>query len=164
MTITNFGTSSFSIDGSTQFTTSQTSNSITISGTDFGRNVVGYNIPVVSIAGNSASLTLSGTIASPPTSQFSITLFDSSFRQALYSGGTWSALAASGNATVNFTSADSGFDFTTISGLDLTANGTGSSISATLTGLTAGVIPEPTRALLLGVGLMGIMLRRRRVA
>ena len=164
--LTTFGSSAspaFAIDGSTSFSTqTQSASSITIGGSDFGNSLVG-TFNTVNITGNSSILTLTGSTTSAPASNFNVLLYDTNGKTATYTGGTWSGLS-SGTTSLVFASALSGFDYTHVYGLELDTAGTGSTIGATLTGLTAGVVaaPEPSRAILAALGMGALLLRRRR--
>lgn len=165
VTLTTFGnvsSPSFLVDASTTFpSVNQNGTSTTITGTDLGQVLTG-TFDSVDLSNDRAGLRLMGTVASVPTSAFTIKLFDSSFNEALFTGGSWSALSSNGVSNLSFSSANVLFNWSNVVGIELGTSGTGSSLAATLTGLSA--VPEPTRALLLGVGMMGLLLRRRRLA
>jgi hypothetical protein len=163
--LTTFGTSggnSFLVDGTTDFGYTQGTGSITISGTDSGNDILaGYFAPV-SILGQSSILRITGSTTAAPVSGFNITIFDEDFKTAIYSGGAWTSLN-SGGTDLSFGSADLGFKFDKVVGLQLDTGGTGGNpIGATLGGLAT--IPEPSRMMFLGLGIAGLGLRRRRAA
>jgi hypothetical protein len=167
VTLTTFGNSSaptFTIDGgSTGFTTNQTASSLQVSGNDLTGSLGGTLLSPISIVGNSDILTLFGSATVAPASSFQITLYNTGFTEsAVYSGGSWSTLGSAGESTLTFASASSGFNFADIAGIQLDPGGPGNAVNATFTSLLAAAVPEPTRALLLGVGLVGVVLRRRR--
>jgi hypothetical protein len=135
--------------------------SIGITGVDSGDNLVGSFLASANILGQSDYLTITGLAAAAPTSSFKVFLFDSASLMATYDGGAWTDLA-NGSSTLTFESADVGFNFEEVIALDLSTGGTGDAVDATLTGAFAFAIPEPSRALLVLMGLTGTLLRRRR--
>jgi hypothetical protein len=163
--LTTFGTSggnAFLVDGTTDFGYTQGTDSITISGTDSGNDLLAGTFAPVSILGQSSILRLTGSTTAAPVSGFNITIFDESFKTAIYNGGAWTGLN-SGGTNLTFGSAESGFDFSKVIGMQLDTGGVGGNpIGATLNGLST--IPEPSRIMLLGLGIVGLGLRRRRLA
>ena len=162
--LTNFGSSTFTLDGTTSFTTTQQVSNLQITGSDLGSQLDGF-FGAANITGQSDTLTLTGSATLAPASPFSVTLYDSSLATALYSGGSWTGLSGSGSTSLNFVSKSTGFDFSHVSGLELLTGGSGSTINATLTGISASAsgVPEPSRTLLGMMGLLSLAIRRRRV-
>jgi hypothetical protein len=165
ITLTDFGNSgagSFTVDiFSTSFGTSpQAASSIVLGGAEGNQLTGGFD--EVSILGESGVLRVLGSTTAAPASQFTITLYDNAFNTALYTGGAWSQLNT-GGTTLTFLSQSGGFNFGRVIGLDLNTASAGSPnpIGATLTRLET--IPEPSRMVLLGLGVVGLGMRRRRV-
>lgn len=166
VTLTTFGTSSFTVDtDNTGFNKPipQTASSAQVVGNDQSGSLSGAFASNINITGNTSILTLTGSTTTAPSSLFNILLFDSTGKQATYTGGSWTTLTG-GSTTLNFSSSAGGFNFSSIAGMTLLTAGSGSAINATLTGLSAGVTaaPEPSRALLGMLGLGFVALRRRR--
>lgn len=168
--LTNFGngtavpSATFTIDGSTSFSTTQHTSDLQISGNDLNSNLDGTFGPV-NITGQTGILILTGSSSSAPASPFSVTLYDSTIaRTASYTGGSWTGLSGSGTTSLTFASMDPGFDFSSISGLHLGVGGAGATINATLTSISASAsgVPEPSRALLAMMGFLSLAIRRRR--
>ena len=161
--LTTFGSTTsptFLKDSSTSFATVQSGSSIQISGLDNGSLLAG-SFASANITGQTTKLTLTGSTTAAPASGFNVLLFDSNFNKATYTGGTWSGLSG-GSTSLSFLSKDASFNFATVSGVELDTGGVGNNISATLTGLTAGVVPEPSRMMLSFLGFGMIVFRRRR--
>lgn len=167
--LTNFGNTgpqAFSIDnGYTTFATTPGTSSLQISGSDLGSTLFGSFFPVSIV--QSDKLTLTGNITSPPNSAFTVTLYDSlSYdKSARYTGGSWTNLSGAG-ATLSLDTSNltAGFNFGNISAMFLETAGLTGTINASLTGLSAGAVPEPGRFLLLMMGLVSLTTRRRRRA
>ena len=164
-TITTFGSSSpkaFSVDtiSSSFGTRTQAASSILLGGSEGNQLTGGFD--EVSILGESGVLRVLGSTTAAPSSQFTITLYDEAFNTALYTGGAWTQLNT-GGATLTFASESGGFNFAKVIGMDLNTASAGSPnpIGATLTRLET--IPEPSRMVLLGLGVVGLGMRRRRV-
>jgi len=165
-TLTTFGSSSpksFTVDSfSSSFgTASQAAGSILLGGSEGNQLTGGFD--EVSILGESGYLRVLGSTTAAPTSQFTITLYDNLFNTALYTGGAWTQLNT-GGTTLTFASESGGFNFARVIGMDLNTASAGAPnpIGATLTRLET--IPEPSRIVLLGLGVVGLGMRRRRVA
>lgn len=158
--LTNFGSPSFTVDGSTDFPSSpQTASSITITGVDTNQ-LVGTFLSV-NISGMSDFLRIDGSVTQNPGSQFRVDLFDGEFDTATYISGSWTDLAG-GQTTLSLSTPmlPANFDPTNVIGLALVGGGGGDPVTATLTGATA--IPEPTSALILVLGGSVLAITRRR--
>jgi hypothetical protein len=164
ITLTDFGNSgagSFTVDSiSTSFgTASQGGSSITLGGIE-GNQLTGGIDGGVSIVGQASVLRLLGATTAAPTSAFTLTLYDEEGDTAFYSGGAWTQLNT-GGTLLNLVTTVGAFNFGNVIGLDLNSGGiSGASIGATLTRLET--IPEPSRMVLVAIGISGLLLRRRR--
>lgn len=160
--LTNFGSSNFlNIDKGGFTSYSQTSNSLNIVGLDNVSGLSGGFSAAADISGQFDTLTLFGTATAAPATTFNIGLVDSSFRETVYRSNSWADLATLGAVSLNRIDSNP-FNFSNVIGLNLTVGGTGSPINATLSGLTASAVPEPSRALLVMMGLASLATRRRR--
>jgi hypothetical protein len=164
VTLTSFGISEeplFVLDeDNSSFSTILGSTSVAISGNDFGDNLVG-SFASANILGQSDFLTITGSATLAPDSFFTVTLFDPNLATATYVGGAWTDLA-NGSATLSFLESDPGFLFGNVIALDLSTGGAGDAVNAILDSAFAFAIPEPSRALLVLMGLTGTLLRRQR--
>jgi hypothetical protein len=97
-----------------------------------------------------------------PSAAFTADLIDENFNFATYTGQTSSL--ASGIALLNFASADIGFNFSSIIGFAFTWSGDWSESGTSVVGTNFAAVPEPSSALLLGLGAAGLYLLRRRKA
>ena len=157
--ITGFGTGQFSQTTSTFGTNTQTATTYQIVGTDFGNAIYGDLPTSVDISGSNFSLTLTGTLASPVSSSFQINLFDANGNDRLYQG-TFSAftVGVETSVTLTFVNQTGSFDDHVIS-IGLITTGIGSPLDLTLDTLIA--IPEANSIALLGMGVAGLLARRR---
>jgi hypothetical protein len=173
ITLTSFGSGTSPVftvaeGGLTTFGTTQTAANLNIFGND-NLQLAG-TFAVKDITGQSDFLTLTGstTPTGAPSSGFTVELVDSNSFTASYIGGAWSGLTglANGSTTLSFSTSQVGFNFADVIGIQLFTGGVGSSpINATLTGAsTFSAIPEPSRLGLVGLGLAGLISRRRRPA
>ena len=158
--ITNFGSSTFSIDGATSFSTTQTETNLQISGNELNSLLGTYNpVDLSSVWGAPLSISAS-TVNNTPSTQFTITLFDDEFNTAEFVGGEWSSLLDGSLLTLS--NSNGSFDNTNVLGLDLSGSGVGDPINVTLNNLS--MVPEPsTYALLIGfLALSYSVIRRHR--
>jgi len=160
--ITGFGTSDFLIDGSTTWTTSQNSSSVTASGSDFSNSLSG-GFAAVNISGMGV-IQFSASLSQNPGTNFVIAFFDGEFDQLTYQGTFSNYSIVTSTSSLVFVSASPTFDFTNVIGLTLFSAGAppGAPINLTLDSLSA--VPEPTTMALLAGSLTAIMVLRRRRA
>jgi hypothetical protein len=165
--LTGFGTSSatepaFVIDGlSTTFTTSQTSDNLQITGSDFGNNI-GGSFSVENTTGLSV-LSLTGTLNGiNPESNFSLQLFDGTVFQTYL--GNWASYGTGSPVTVqlSLSSTDGGYNSSLVQGVLISANAAGDNLDFTLERLEISAVPEPSTALLLTMGLGFAYLTKRK--
>lgn len=160
--LTTFGSSvapTFTVDDSDFTTLTQNAGSILLSGTE-GQFFNG-TFATVDITGSSALLSLTGNVTTNNTTAFNVTLFDEVSATALYQGGQFTVLKAAGVATIAFTSADDGFDFSKVMGLQFDTVG-GQSLIFELSSIEA--IPEPSSVFLIVSGAAALLVRRSRAA
>ena len=141
--ITNFGSSTFTIDGeNSSFTAIQTTTDLQISGTD-SNNLVGIydSVDLSSVWGMPLDISASAVNAISST-QFTITLFDGEFNQAKFIGGEWNSLLDGTSLTFSNFDGSGTFDTTNVIGLDLSGDGFIDPINVTLNNLS--MVPEPS--------------------
>jgi hypothetical protein len=158
--LTNFGTGSFTNeDGVTDFSTiNQTATSIQGIGTD--TNILAGTFSPVNIAGLDI-IELTGFITGTnPNTFFKVELYNDDFSEIRVYDAVFSSFSSlSSTIELNFVSQTA--SFSSIAGFQLTGQGSGSALNLTLTNLQA--VPEPSSALLIGLGAAGLYwLRRRR--
>ena len=159
--ITDFGSSTFTIDNQTSFITTQTETDLQISGTELN-SLLGIYDPVDLSSVWDAPLSISASVVNnAPSTQFTITLFDGEFDTAEFVGGEWSSLL--NGSSLTFSSFNGSFDNTNVIGLDLSGSGLGDPINVTLNNLS--MVPEPSiYALLIGLLILSYsVIRRHRV-
>lgn len=144
----------------TTFTTTLNSASTSISGN--AADILSGEFSTIDLTGYS-ELSLEGTSSDTTITNLIILLFDASDNSATFSGGTWQDIRTNGSTTFVFDSSDPGFSFSSIYAVDINfAGDSADSISGSLSNLSA--VPEPSSALLLGLGAAGLYLLRRRRA
>ena len=156
VSITDFGTSTFTVLDGSLTTVSQTASSMTLVGTDFATFVLGTFSPVDISA--ELGIEVTGSVATDPASAFTVEAYDSNGLLSTYSGGSWAVLGATGKT---YLSLDIGgaADLTDIIALQINNAGSGNALDATLTGASA--VPEATTSILALLGAT-LLLRRRR--
>jgi hypothetical protein len=167
VTLTNFGSAAgpfnFTLGGG-NFTINQSTGSIGFSGTDAGGDFYG-SFAGKSILGQSDFLVVTGSSSAPTPSAFQILLFDGTYNSVTYTGGLWTGASglSSGSTILTLDPLTVGsFDFSNVIEMQLLTGGSGAAVNASLNSLSAYAIPEPSRMMLLGLGLVGFGMRRRR--
>jgi hypothetical protein len=152
--ITNFGATA-SNGGAWTYTPGTS----TISGNEGPGDLI-FGTPAFGDYTGSTQFTLTGTVISAPSAGFTVLLEDSTgdTATALFD---WADFIGGATISSTFTPVG-GFDISDVINWNLVSGGSGEAVNATFSSLSATTIPEPSTYALMGLGLAGLLIYRRR--
>lgn len=158
--ITTFGNDAIASSGwSYDSATSILSGSQGVGDVLYNASPLSLNLSSVAASVELISLGLTGLLTTNPGGDFDVTLNDSEGLQARWIFSWGSFQTSSTVVTAGFSSAQTGFDLTSISEWNLGSNGSGDNVNATFTKLEA--IPEPSTGAMMLIGAAGLVALRR---